>query len=237
MDWTKAKTILIVALLVTNIFLVILYVIVNDKDQAGDTLFEETIALLEDKQIYIKGNLPVEHLKMPVLRVEYDQWDEELINRKLLIQSPVDKTPIEIVETFLKGCDVWDQGIVIDRVEENEDSTIIFFKNEYEGVPIEDSYIASTVKDGVITEIERFWLNPLGKGKSKKATISASAALIDLMRSKDSKTSIVVESMEMVYWLDPSGYIAETAISDTALPAWKITYNGGKIKYVPAYSD
>ncbi len=237
MDWTKAKTILIMALLITNIFLVSLYALFKGGNGSEDILFEETINLLNEKQIYIKGDLPSEKLKMPVLSVEYDQWDDEQIDKKLLDQEVQDRTALEIVEGFLKDYGVWSESIVLDMVEEDEDSTRVSFRNEYEGIPIEDSYISATVEGGKITEIDRLWLNPLSKGKSKKATISASAALIELMRSKDSRTTIVVERMEMVYWLDPSDYIGETAISDTALPAWKITYNGGKVKYVPAYSD
>ena len=57
------------------------------------------------------------------------------------------------------------------------------------------------------------------------------------MREKDQREAILVEDMELVYWLNPSDYEGETAISDTALPAWKITYNDGQVKHIPAYKD
>jgi hypothetical protein len=43
--------------------------------------------------------------------------------------------------------------------------------------------------------------------------------------------------MQMVYWLDQRDYSGEDTISDTAFPTWKITYNGGQVKHVPAFSE
>ena len=244
MDWTKAKTILIVALLITNIFLLCLYFSMKtDNGPTEERLQAETIALLEEKQIYIRGNLPDEHQKMPVLIVEYDSLDPEYISQKIEEQKPSDEEYVsreEVLkktEEFLKDCGLWNKNVVLNKVEQNEDTFIVSYRNEYEGIPIEDSYIICTVRKGAVKEIDRFWLKPVGYGKSKKATLSASAALIDLMRSKNERDAILVEDIKMVYWLDPSDYEGETAVSDTALPAWKITYNEGQIKHVPAYSD
>ncbi|NLT48934.1 MAG: hypothetical protein GXX92_11050 [Clostridiales bacterium] len=244
MDWTKAKAILIVALLITNLFLLATYTVVKADDGPTDEeLQAETLALLEQKQIYIKGSLPTQHDKMPVLMVEYDRLDQEVLRQKLSDQTPMDGEHgsragiLKMTEAFLKSCDLWGPNVVLNKIEQEENVTKVYYRNEYEGIPVEDSYIICTVEDGVVTEIDRLWLRPVGFGKSKKATISASAALIDIMRSKNERSTILVENMEMVYWLNPSDYEGETAISDTALPAWKVTYNGGQIKHVPAYND
>lgn len=244
MDWTKAKTILIIALLVTNIFLILLYTMVRDDEKPSEEIIQaETIALLEDKRIYVKGVLPTEHFKMAVLTVEYDNEESESIDRMMLEQVPIGdeyksrEAVIKIAEVFIKGAGLWEPGIVFNKIEQNEGVFTVSYRNEFEGVPVEDSYIKCMIKDGRVVDFERFWLKPTGLGKSKKATISASAALIDLMRSKNAGEAIAVEKMEMVYWLDTSVYGGEDTISDTALPAWKITYNGGQIKHVRAYSD
>jgi hypothetical protein len=244
MDWTKAKTILIIALLITNIFLFVTYTVSNaDNGPSEEELLNETIALLEEKKIYVKDNLPGVHQKMPVLMVEYDRLDPDLLRQKLAEQIPMDgehgsrEGILKKVETFLKDCDIWSPNVVLHKMEQQENKTLVHYRNEYEGILVEDSYIICTVENGIITEVDRFWLKPIGFGQGKKETISASAALINLMRSKDERDAILVEDMELVYWLNPSDYEGETAISDTALPAWKITYNGGQIKHIPAYSD
>lgn len=243
MDWTKAKTILIVALLITNAFLILLYNIIGF-DQGGNEseLLIDTVKLLENKGIHIKGKLPEEHPKMPVLIIEYDNMSAEEI--ELLISGQIAKsenddkikTAEEISESFLKENNLWDLGIALIGVEYNGEETVLNYQNQFQGMIIEGSSMTCTVKNGVVSKIDRFWLKPVGLGKSKKATISASAALINLMRSKSEGESITVEKIEMVYWLDPSLY-GGAAITDTALPSWKITYNDNKIKLFSAYSD
>ncbi|HAF60069.1 MAG TPA: hypothetical protein DCK81_02885 [Clostridiales bacterium UBA9856] len=244
MDWTKAKTILIIALLITNIFLLVTYTLSNsDNETSEEELLRETIALLEEKNIYVKGELPSVYQKMPVLMVQYDRLDPDFLHQKLAEQIPMEresrsrKEIVKRVEAFLKDCGIWSPNVILDKVEQQDNKTYVHYKNEYEGYLVEDSYIICTVENGVITEVDRFWLKPKGFGQAKKATISASAALLSLMREKDQREAILVEDMELVYWLNPSDYEGETAISDTALPAWKITYNDGQVKHIPAYKD
>ncbi|HPZ60299.1 MAG TPA: two-component system regulatory protein YycI [Bacillota bacterium] len=244
MDWTKAKTILIIALLITNIFLLVTYTLSNsDNETSEEELLRETIALLEEKNIYVKGELPSVYQKMPVLMVQYDRLDPDFLHQKLAEQIPMEresrsrKEIVKRVEAFLKDCGIWSPNVILDKVEQQDNKTYVHYKNEYEGYLVEDSYIICTVENGVITEVDRFWLKPKGFGQAKKATISASAALLSLMREKDQREAILVEDMELVYWLNPSDYEGETAISDTALPAWKITYNDGKVKHISAYKD
>jgi len=244
MDWTKAKTILIIALLITNIFLLVTYTLSNsDNETSEEELLRETIALLEEKNIYVKGELPSVYQKMPVLMVQYDRLDPDFLHQKLAEQTPMEsksgsrKEIVKMVEAFLKDCGIWSPNVILDKVEQQDNKTYVHYKNEYEGYLVEDSYIICTVENGVITEVDRFWLKPKGFGQAKKATISASAALLSLMREKDQREAILVEDMELVYWLNPSDYEGETAISDTALPAWKITYNDGKVKHISAYKD
>lgn len=244
MDWTKAKTFLIIALLITNIFLLVTYTLSNsDNETSEEELLRETIALLEEKNIYVKGELPSVYQKMPVLMVQYDRLDPDFLHQKLAEQIPMEresrsrKEIVKRVEAFLKDCGIWSPNVILDKVEQQDNKTYVHYKNEYEGYLVEDSYIICTVENGVITEVDRFWLKPKGFGQAKKATISASAALLSLMREKDQREAILVEDMELVYWLNPSDYEGETAISDTALPAWKITYNDGQVKHIPAYKD
>jgi len=234
MDWTKAKTILIVALLI--------FVKADDRP-TEEMLLSETIELLEAKNIYIDTELPTKHNKMPILSVEYDRLDQNLLQEQLWSQIPLNQGQrsteniLNMTEDFLRKCDIWRDTAVLDRIENEEGIIKVYYKNVYENYLIEDSYIICTVEDGQVTEIDRYWLNPVNFGKTKKATMSASAALINFMSEKNEMGSILVEDMEMVYWLDSAVYGTETTISDTAFPAWKITYNDGQIKHIPAYNE
>lgn len=244
MDWTKAKTILIVALLITNLFLITTFIFVKAEDRpTEEMLLSETIELLKAKNIYIDTELPTKHNKMPILSVEYDRLDQNLLQEQLWAQTPLSQDQrsteniLKMTEGFLKKCGIWRNTAELDRIENDEGIIKVYYKNVYEDYLIEDSYIICTVEDGQVTEIDRYWLNPVNFGKTKKATMSASVALINFMSEKDDMGSILVEDMEMVYWLDSAVYGTETTISDTAFPAWKITYNDGQIKHIPAFNE
>jgi hypothetical protein len=244
MDWTKAKSIIIAALLVTNLFLIVTYRIIQVEDVPTEEMLQsETIALLEAKNIYVEGPLPTKHPKMPVLSVEYDRLDSSYFQELIWQQTPLDdshrsrESILQMTEDFLRKCGIWGANVELDRIEQKGQTSIVSYRNVYQGMKVEDSYIICTVQGGQVTEIDRYWLNPVELGKTKKATMSASAALISFMSEKHKAGSILVEKIEMVYWLDSTEYDGETTISDTAFPSWKITYNGGQVKHIRAYTE
>lgn len=244
MDWTKAKTILIVALLVTNLFLIVTYSIIQAEDDPTEEMLQsETIALLETKDIYVEIPLPTKKSKMPVLSVEYDRLDPSLLEEQLWAQVPLAEnyrsreSIIQMTQDFLRSCGIWGPNVELDRVEQEGQATTVYYQNIYDEMLVEDSYIICTVDGGQVTELNRYWLDPVELGRTKKATISASAALIKFASQKHEPGPVKIEDMEMVYWLDSSAYEAETTVSDTVFPAWKITYNGGQIKHIPAYTE
>lgn len=91
MDWSKAKNILIIAFIVTNILLVF--------HLGRDVYFGGDIQIISDKYIQavenhlnengikVKGELPKEILSMPVLMVKYKSVEPELIAKQLLGDS------------------------------------------------------------------------------------------------------------------------------------------------------
>lgn len=246
MDWTKAKTIIIGTLLVANIFLLYIY-LDKEKEPAAENLIEETIALLEAKDIFLEKPLPQEGNKMPVLMVEYSNIDHTFVSEKISVQREVEDyvaskdQDLAIADNFLAKCKIeYDTAVFWDYYQEEfegESVTTVFYVNEYKGIRVEDSYIACRISKGRVVDLDIIWLKPVGQGQAKKSTISPSAALLDLMGKKDGDEAIQVNNIEMIYWLDPSFPPGETAVSDTALPTWKIEYNDGLRLYVPAYID
>lgn len=242
MDWTKAKTILIAALLATNLILIGVYGLLASADGSTDQELEtETIALLEDKGIFIKENLPPKHSDMPVLSVEYDRLDSTLLEQQLWAQIPIDENDrsrqsmLELANSFIDKCGVLTDTVELDRIEQTGQTATVTYRNLYQGILVEDSYMICTIEGGQVVTLDRYWLRPVGFGKTKRETISASAALISIVSEKHELESIMVEKVEMVYWLDPTNYGGENTVSDTAFPTWKVTYNEDQVIYVPAY--
>jgi len=83
MDWSKAKSILIVAFIVTNLFLA--YVLFNAQNVDNSNLNYEFIddvkSLLLEKDIKINSTIPTEIPSLPLLTIEYETYDPvELAN-------------------------------------------------------------------------------------------------------------------------------------------------------------
>jgi regulatory protein YycI of two-component signal transduction system YycFG len=244
MDWAKAKSIIIVALIAANLFLIIMFVVLKAEDTSDEMLIQkQTIALLEQKNIHVETNVPIKHDEMPVLNVKYDRLDTDFLENKLKEQIPLPvedrnkKELLAMTEDFLKTCGIWSNNVVLDQYQKNGDSITISYRNEYDKMRIEDSYIICTVADGKVKALDRHWLTPIDFGRTKRATMSASAALVSFMKEKDAEESITIEKVELVYWIDSNAYEGNSTISDTAFPAWKITYNNDKIKHISAYGE
>jgi len=93
MDWTKAKTILIVALLITN--LIIGYFYSEKINEAEKQQFEQAIstrAFLEQKGVSLQVEIPTQPLKMPVLFVHFEplakgQQNQPVYHEGVLVEA------------------------------------------------------------------------------------------------------------------------------------------------------
>lgn len=86
MDWSKAKTIIIVAFIITNILLG--YMIVGQKSVKDPTLtdnfIEKSKDLLEDSEIYLATDIPKTIPKLNTITVNYEELDLDGVNKKFL---------------------------------------------------------------------------------------------------------------------------------------------------------
>jgi len=102
MDWSKAKTILIVAFLITNILLGSIIVYKNKKitPSLRDDFIEEVKDDLLEKDIQIACEIPKTEEGLVPLTVRYESLDKDLINDKLykgqgLVEEREDEVLIE----------------------------------------------------------------------------------------------------------------------------------------------
>lgn len=246
MDWTKAKNILIVALIVTNLVLIATYFFqTNDRKNDENEIKDVTIKLLEQQNIYIDaGLIPKDHKqRMAKLTVQYDKMNENVINSQLANQKALpeakrtEENYISMTKDFLDSCGLMTDSVTYDQIERAGDDILLTYKNTIDGIAIETSYIIFTVRNGKIVDFKRFWLNPTEISDNEKEVIPANAALIKFMSENTEGIRVNVEALSLVYWLDTSSFDAESPVTDTAFPAWKITYNHGKVKYILAWEQ
>jgi len=85
MDWSKAKNVLIIAFIITNIYLI--YYIEKDMfdedalSARSEQKIKEVVQILEDKNIGVEAEVPMEVLELPVLDVEYITYDKNTIKQ------------------------------------------------------------------------------------------------------------------------------------------------------------
>lgn len=241
MDWTKAKTILIVALLVTNLVLAGAYLFQNMRFEDEAEMQDGTIKLLAAKNIYLKTEIPEEQPRMPKLTVRFDTINEDDVNELIASQVSLPETElsdenlIAITTQFIKDCGLMTENVTFHSIERAEDEIKVTYKNYIENVAIEESYILCTLKDGKIVEFRRFWLDPVEVSNSEKEVMPARAALVKFMSENAGDEPIYIQNISLVFWLDSSAFNAESPVTDTAFPAWKILYNDNKVRYVTAW--
>lgn len=240
MDWSKAKNILIIALIATNIFLLITYFAEskNDKSIINE---DALITVLKGKNIFIDTEIPEKYEKMPAITIEYNNDKNDLIEKTLVMDKynvpsgSEEEEYHKIADKFLKDVGVNNENLVFDEVLENKKTNIVKYKNCYKEVVIGDSFVEVTFYDGEIKDVTRQFLTATPQSKKKLKVTSPEEALLMFMTEKNIDEEIYVENMQLVFWVNDSTFDGQSLVSDTAFPTWEVTYNGGLIKYIEAY--
>lgn len=244
MDWTKAKTILIVALIGTNIFLVFTFGF-NDSVQKVSNTKEALLSVLSNNNITLTVDVPQKQVEMPVLYIEYKAFNQDKI--KALIKekkygvagenfSEDDLTKVS--QRFLSDSGLLNENVVLNGVVKQGIGTVVQYRNEIKGVAIEESYIYCYFENGKLLSADSYWLEAVKLSNKKSKILSATEALIIFMNQVENKDEkIIINGIELVYWLDTSTFDGEELVTDTALPAWKVVYNGNQRKHIYAYEQ
>jgi hypothetical protein len=242
MDWTKAKNILIIALLVTNLVLLGAYVLRETQRSDDD---EETLRrILTEYKVFLETETPRRPAPMAVLYVRPETEDEALIEKALAEQEPIPVAArdrdslLNAANAVLERCGLLTENAKPETPFQTEgEKTIIRYRDVFEGIPIEESYILCTMENGRVTKIGRKWYTPLELHDAKGEIIGPTEALMQLLPEKDKEKALIVRDMELVYHVNPDRPGAESLIGDTALPAWKVTDDEGGVSYIAAYEQ
>jgi hypothetical protein len=111
----------------------------------------------------------------------------------------------------------------------------VFYRDVFQGIPIEESYVRCSFRDGRFDQISRKWYTPIELHNKKGELISPVKALMQLLPDKAEDDVLVVRKVELVYWVNPSDVNMVSLVNDTALPTWKITDSTGRIRYVAGF--
>ncbi|MGV8145408.1 MAG: two-component system regulatory protein YycI [Alkaliphilus sp.] len=88
MDWIKAKNILIIALIATNIFLVFSaenMAFSDDKTRIkSDDFYEYAVSFLEERGLWIETDVPKNNILMPIITVEYELFEHDKVAKLFL---------------------------------------------------------------------------------------------------------------------------------------------------------
>jgi hypothetical protein len=240
MDWTKAKNILIVALLVTNLLLLGAYIFRGVRSAGDDDTLRR---ILTESKVFLETELPKQPSSMAVLYVQPETDDADLVRRALAGQTPVsggadDDALLDAANAVIERCGFMTQNVrPAPPFETDGGKIIIRYRDMFEDIPIEESYIICTIEDGRVTDIDRKWYTPLELHDKKGKIISPIEALMQLLPEKPEDETIIVRDMELVYRVDPDRPGEESLVADTALPAWKLTDSTGGVVYIAAYAQ
>ena len=163
MDWSKAKTILIVAFLVTNILLAInLYREETSKNPSLEPEFvERTLKLLNSKGIKVDTEIPLFEASLEPLVVEYESFKNNEINNKFfenrgIINLSTDGI-LEIYKDYEKVTLLNNRLIIYDRLE-NNDKNKILLENENSAIEKSIEFLEDRgfdTEDMVLSHIRR----------------------------------------------------------------------------------
>lgn len=240
MDWSKAKTIIIVALIAVNIFLLGVYRDWTGKSQAEEQadVLEETLALLENRDIDLKVELPESAGEVAACVVDRIAINETTINTLLSQEEalPVEERTEEYIrakaQAFLERLGVWNEDTFISKYEVGGDGSVLMtFGSSIKGIPVEISNLYCYVSDGKVSVVIGVWMTGSDQGQTPHETILPVRALLDFAgqvpREYDKNGELVplhIINMEMVYRFDNDAMLEGTIVSDTAFPYWKFTY-------------
>ncbi len=242
MDWAKAKTILIIALVILNVFLCMAFGVfrkpIGSDNQEQNDLLAETMTLLEARDIDMKIDLPEAAGPHSIVTVDRVTLSERTIARLIANErelAPEERTEENIrakARAFLEELGVWNDNTFIAKYEVGGDGSILLtFGSMVDGIPLELSNLYCYVANGRIAVVIGVWMIGHETGDRARETILPIDALLAFMgevprpRTPDGELiPLHITNMEMVYHFDSDSMANGLTVSDTAFPYWKFTY-------------
>ncbi|MGO1581297.1 MAG: two-component system regulatory protein YycI [Peptoniphilaceae bacterium] len=136
-----------------------------------------------------------------------------------------------IAKIFLldRGFDVDNMEVTYVKKEGNKYN--LSFSKLYDGIIIERSFTNFIIDNGVVTAMDRLWLNVLDKSNNQIELVSAPKALLSLLEDNTLSNKTITNIGECFYF-DPEeqGYVEDITkvMEGRAIPAWRIQFDDGE---------
>ncbi|MZQ74742.1 MAG: hypothetical protein GT589_01105 [Peptoclostridium sp.] len=258
MDWAKAKFILIIAFIITNMFLGYSYYktkSIAQNEHFSDGEYREYVQmLLEKKNIELKVKVPEHEQRLGPILVKYEMPDKDMYktlvedkgavyefegaNKSVLtfdakLKKYDVESAIDYANGFLKLYELNGRGIKLKKASENPEYIEVVYAGDHDGYFLEKSYMSFKFQRDGSLKVERLWLIPEKSIFQKRMLISPYEAIVKIYPELDDSSVISDISLGYYFKLGENLNIKDTKTAK-AFPAWRITLSDGTEKYVSA---
>lgn len=185
MDWTKSKTILIVALLIADLVLVLFMYHAYRPDENAQEILNNTISYMKDNNFTVSAPIPDGEQKMSYLSVKYETVNQDLLKKALDNQTPLESASpskedvLALCDSVIRAAGMFSDSMAEDKIEKSDVGWIVTYKTMVDGIPLEKSDIRCEVQNGRVTSVLNEWLEPTGFGSAKKKILPPAEALMN----------------------------------------------------------
>lgn len=200
MDWGRAKNILLVVLVATNIFLISVYGIRYEQNKENNSeLYSYTISQLEKNNILLNCAIPQHPSRLASLTVQYSRYDSSVVNKAVKTASAENPKAedeedfIQAADDLVEKCGLKTEGTSVEKtVHEEGGAVAVEYGNRYDNIPLQECYMKVVFQDGKIERLERKWMEPVEEGETKLEITEPATALlsfIDIVKQEKSGES------------------------------------------------
>lgn len=240
MDWSKAKNVMIVALIFTNIFLI--YACIEKYyEKSAVTDSKNFISALSQHGIVMEIKTPEAKEKLPVLSLSYSDPVGSNIKAVLKhsdfeVKNLKDKNEYkDMANKFMENMGFSMMDFVCGNVELNETNVKVPYISTYDGYSIYTEPLYVVFKNGKISGLDGKITIGVPASKRQVSIISPEKAILIFMSEQTkNKKKTVIKDMQLVFWVNNENVDENELVLDTAFPAWRITYDDDKIDYIEA---
>ncbi|SDC50969.1 Two-component signal transduction system YycFG, regulatory protein YycI [Melghirimyces thermohalophilus] len=227
MDWSKAKTILILAFLALNAFLADQLLQAKgeqaQKQEVSRETQQELQELLDKRHIRMKVDLPkkafpvtsldAKPLELKTLHEQDSRWESTAEGSyRLTLEAPWPSKQLEkLLQQTVPGFDQYRKS------DESDPDQLVYYQHHDER-PIFDSRLLVTMKDGAASKLELYPLKIQTDNNTSQTGLSAQDALVRLIATGMIQKGSTVVDVTLGYHGRPS-YEGEDRV---LYPVWKI---------------
>ena len=189
MDWGRAKSILLIVLVATNIFLISVYGIRYEQNKESNSeLYNYTISQLEKNNILLNCDIPEHPSRLTALTVQYKEYDSSAVNKALKsaakkeTEAKEDEDFIQAADNFLERCGIkTGENAIRQTVHQDDGQTVVQYENRYENIPLQECYMNVIFMDGKIGSLEGKWMEPVDEGETRLEITEPTTALLSFI--------------------------------------------------------